>query len=155
MDHFNSIAEQDCDNSQATMINFFVPFITHCFQTKTLMKSLETLFVQTYLMTMTVINISHLLCTHMLNQLWVTHSFLHHILLSMGQFDKEVDLLMYDSISDAFRYAKLIGQHNDSESLQRYSNKLLEKWITSQLRTLATWVVVAGNLFDQIIVQNE
>ena len=123
------------------------------------MKSLETLFVQTYLMTMTVINISLLLCTHMLNQLWVTHSFLHHILLSMGQFDTEVDLLMYDSISDAFRYAKLIGQHNDSESLQRYSNKLLEKWIVSQLqffpnalRTLATWVVVAGNLFDQVIV---
>ena len=80
----------------------------------------------------------------------------------MGQFDTEVDLLMYDSISDAFRYAKLIGQHNDSESLQRYSNKLLEKWTVSQLqffpnalRTLATWVVVAGNLFDQIIVQNE
>ena len=77
----------------------------------------------------------------------------------MGQFDTEVDLPMHDSISDAFRYAKLIGQHNDSESLQRYSNKLLEKWIVSQLqffpnalRTLATWVVVAGNLFDQVIV---
>ena len=27
--------------------------------------------------------------------------------------------------------------------------------ISVALRTLATWVLVAGNLFDQIIVQNE
>jgi predicted GIY-YIG superfamily endonuclease len=89
-------------------------------------------------------------------------SFLNHILLSMGQFETEIDLKMHHSIRDSFRYAKLIGHENDEESLQRYSDELLEKWIVSQmqyfpnaLRTLASWVVVAGNLFDQVIVKDE
>ena len=89
-------------------------------------------------------------------------SFLHHVLLSMGKFETEIDLKMHHSIRDSFRYAQLIGPYNDEESLQGYSNALLEKWIISQLqyfpnalRTLSSWIVVAGNLFDQVIVKDE
>lgn len=91
-----------------------------------------------------------------------SHSFLHHILLSMGEFDTEIDLKMHASIREAFRYAKLIGPDDDDESLQRYSNEVLKSWVTNQLqyfpnalRILATWIVVAGNLFDSVIVRNE
>ena len=89
-------------------------------------------------------------------------SSLHHVLLSMGKFETEIDLKMHHSIRDSFWYAQLIGPYNDEESLQGYSNALLEKWIISQLqyfpnalRTLSSWIVVAGNLFDQVIVKDE
>jgi hypothetical protein len=88
--------------------------------------------------------------------------FLHHVLLSMGQFSTEVDLLMHGDIRECFRYAKLIGPSNDEVALQGYSNALLYRWIEEQLqyfpnalRLLGSWIVIAGNLFDSCIVKNE
>ena len=92
------------------------------------------------------------------------HSFLHSIMLSMGEFDTEIDLKMHGSIREALRYAKLIGPNNDDQSLQEYSNQLLKDWIETQLqyfpnalKVLSSWiqVVLAGNLFDSVIVKDE
>ena len=59
--------------------------------------------------------------------------FLHHILLSMGQFDTELDLILHPSLKDAFRYAKLIGSSNNIHDLEQYSNDLKHKFIKKQL----------------------
>merc|ERR1712197_5293 len=59
-------------------------------------------------------------------------------------------------------YAKLIGNSNREDDLKRYSNKLLYLWIEEQLqyfpigrRILSEWIVIAGELFDSIIIKNE
>ena len=89
-------------------------------------------------------------------------SFLHHILVSMGQYETEIDLIMHNSIRESFRYAKLIGDGESENELRSYSDGLLREWIKCQLqffpnslRLLALWIVVAGNLFDSIILRNE
>ena len=88
--------------------------------------------------------------------------FIHHILLSMGCFDTEIDLTLQPSLREAFRYAMLIGPSNDHNDLERYSNQLLYRWIEEQLqyyaaslRLLSEWIVVAAELFDSIIIRNE
>ena len=88
--------------------------------------------------------------------------FIHHILLSMGSYSTEVNLIMHPTIRDAFRYAKLIGPSNDPTDLQFYSGQLLYKWIEDQLqyypnslRVLSDWICLAGELFDSIIVDNQ
>jgi predicted GIY-YIG superfamily endonuclease len=88
--------------------------------------------------------------------------FLHHILLSMGQFTTEIDLVLHQSIRESFRYAKLIGPSDDPTDLQSYSDRLLYRWIDNQLqyfpnsrRVVADWIVIAGDLFDSVIVRNE
>ena len=48
--------------------------------------------------------------------------FMYNILLSMGSFNTEVDLIMQLSIKEAFKYAKLIGPSNETEDLQSYLN---------------------------------
>ena len=88
--------------------------------------------------------------------------FIHHILISMGKFHTEIDLTTRGSIRDSLRYAKLIGNSNREDDLKRYSNKLLYLWIEEQLqyfpigrRILSEWIVIAGELFDSIIIKNE
>jgi hypothetical protein len=90
------------------------------------------------------------------------YQFLHHILLSMGSFATEIDLIMKPSLRESFRYAKLIGQSDEPEDLQRYSDNLLYCWIEEQLqywanskRLITEWIVIAGELFDGVIVRNE
>ena len=39
--------------------------------------------------------------------------FIHHVLLSMGCFDTEVDLILHPSLREAFPNAKLIGPSNE------------------------------------------
>ena len=88
--------------------------------------------------------------------------FLHHILLSMGSFHTEIDLIMHDSICESFCYAKLIGPSNDPSDLQAYSDRLLYRYIEDQLqyfpnskRVLMEWITIAGDLFDSVILINE
>ena len=59
--------------------------------------------------------------------------FIHHLLLSMGRYSTEIDLILHASIRESFRYAKLIGDLNNEDDLQNYSNQLLYKWIEYQL----------------------
>lgn len=88
--------------------------------------------------------------------------FIHHLLLSMGRFSTEVDLLLHPDIRSSLRYAQLIGPSNDPDDLAEYSNKLLYNWISEQLqffpntrRVLAEWIIIAGDLLDSVIINNE
>ena len=60
--------------------------------------------------------------------------FIYHIMLSMGCFATEIDLIMHLSLRESLRYAKLIGPSNDPSDLQDYSNKLLYHYIEEQLQ---------------------
>ena len=88
--------------------------------------------------------------------------FILHILLSLGEFDTELDLILHRTLRDSFRYAKLFGPLDDDESLKEYSNHLLRKYIENQLvyfpnssKVLDQWIVTAGDLFESVIFRNE
>ena len=59
--------------------------------------------------------------------------FILHVLLSLGEFETEIDLLLHRNLREAFRYAKLIGPENDEASLKYYSSQLLKRYIEEQL----------------------
>ena len=87
--------------------------------------------------------------------------FLLHIMLSMGKFDTEYDLNLHCSLRESLRYASLIGPNNDRESLERYSDQLLHKYITEQLvffpngaSVTDTWIVNAKHIFDDVIIHD-
>ena len=61
------------------------------------------------------------------------HQFILHYLLKYGRFETEVDLTTHPSVRDSFRYAKLIGNETDENSLIRYSNILLRKYIVEEV----------------------
>ena len=42
--------------------------------------------------------------------------FILHIMLSLGEFETELDLILYPTLRDYLRYAGLIGELNDEES---------------------------------------
>ena len=88
--------------------------------------------------------------------------FILHILLSLGHFQTELDLLLHRTLRDSLRYAKLIGPSNTKEKLQEYSDKLLKLFIEEQLvyfpnssKVIQSWIVIAGELFDSIILNDE
>lgn len=88
--------------------------------------------------------------------------FILYILLSIGFFSTEIDLIHHSSLHDSLRYAKLIGSSNDKDSLQSYSNDLLIKFIFEQLvyfpnylRLIFHFIRAAADLFDSIIVRDE
>ena len=88
--------------------------------------------------------------------------FILHLLLSLGSFSTELDLVHHFSIRESLRHAKLIGPHDDPESLQKYSNKLLKTFITEQLiffpntrQVIDSWIITAGELLDDVIVRNQ
>lgn len=88
--------------------------------------------------------------------------FLLHILLSMGRFHNEIELNSQPTFRDQFRVAGLIGPSNEHIDLQRYSNELLKRYIVEQLQhfpnskhVIDNWIVAAGNLFDDVIINDE
>ena len=88
--------------------------------------------------------------------------FIHHIMLSLGEFDTEVDLILHRTLRGSLRYCKLIGPLDDDESLKKYSGIFLKKYIEDQLvyfpnseNCLDQWIVTAGDLFDSVILRNE
>ena len=88
--------------------------------------------------------------------------FMLHILLSMGHFSTEVDLISHSTIRECLQYAKLIGNRTDEESLQIYYNNLCRHFIEEQLvyfpnskHIINNWIVVAGDLFDSVIIHDK
>ena len=84
------------------------------------------------------------------------------MLLPLGRFNTEIDLLTQPSLRDSMTYAKLIGDSRDPEDLQQHSDSLLKLFITKQLKyypcsysQMERYVILAGELFDSIIVRNE
>ena len=88
--------------------------------------------------------------------------FLLHIMLSMGRFSTERELLLQPTIRDNLRSAKLIGTQGDSASLASYSNGLFFNFVKKQLqwypngqRIIENWLIQAGDLFDGVIINNQ
>ena len=89
------------------------------------------------------------------------HRFALHFMLTEGQFDTESDL-QCRSLRESFRYCKLIGDSNNPDELQKYSNTLLQQYFTNQLvfypqsaRVIDTLLMNAKQIFDSIIVKDE
>ena len=59
--------------------------------------------------------------------------FILLILLSLGRYRTEIELLQHVSLRESFCYAKLIGPENDDESLQSYSDQVFVLFIEEQL----------------------
>ena len=90
------------------------------------------------------------------------HKFILHVLLSLGHFETELDLLSQPTLRQSLRYARLIGDSDDELQLQQYSDSLLKNFIENQLvyfpnsmRVIDSWIVAAGDLFDSIIIRDE
>ena len=90
------------------------------------------------------------------------HQFILHYLLKYGRFETEVDLTTHASVRDSFRYAKLIGNDTDENSLKTYCNILLRKYIVEEvfeysfsMRTKQKIIVQAHTLFQNVIVHNK
>ena len=88
--------------------------------------------------------------------------FILHILLSMGNFETEYDLILHPSLKESLRYAKLIGPLDDEASLKKYSRQLLRRYILQQLvyfpnstRVTDSWIVTAKVIFDTVILSDE
>ena len=88
--------------------------------------------------------------------------FILHVLLSLGYFETELDLILKPSIRESLRYAKLIGDSNELEDLVKYSNELQKLFIEEQLvyfpngsNVISSWIVILGELFDAVIVRDE
>ena len=88
--------------------------------------------------------------------------FILHILISLGHFETEADLILHTSLRKSLRYAKLIGDSEDEESLKKYSKDLLKLYFLQQVitfpnstRVIGAWINAAADLFDGIIIRNE
>ena len=64
----------------------------------------------------------------------ISTSFLLHIMLSMGRFETEIDLLTHGSIKECLRYCRLIGENDDDESLATYAEVLTKRFIEEQMQ---------------------
>ena len=88
--------------------------------------------------------------------------FILHIMLSMGEFDTELDFLLHPTLRESLRYCNLIGPLEDEVSLQNYSYQLQKRYIQEQLQyfpnsrnILDRWIITACDFFDGIIIRNE
>ena len=89
-------------------------------------------------------------------------SFLLYIMLSMGHFETEVDILIHENLRECLRYCKLIGENKNEESLKLYADNLTKRYIIEQVqyfpnskRAIDHWIITANNLFRAIIVRDE
>ena len=61
------------------------------------------------------------------------HKWLQHILLSMGRFDNEYNLLRDGSMKSAFIRAKLFQDTNDEQELESAVHSVLRRYVLEQL----------------------
>ena len=81
-------------------------------------------------------------------------------LLSLGRFSTERELLLQNTLRDCFRHAKLVGDKNDEDSLELYSNQVMNKYVSTQLLYLPNgqcmidaFIIQAGDLFDSVLIK--
>ena len=89
-------------------------------------------------------------------------NFILHLLLSMGRFDTEIEMTVHGSLRECLRSAKLIGPSDEIAALKEYSNALLLRYITEQLkyfsnnrRMIIHWIEVAASVLESVIIHNE
>ena len=64
----------------------------------------------------------------------ISTTFILHIILSVGRFLTEVGLLLHGIIRESPRYFSLIGPENENESLETYTNHLIQSFIDEQVQ---------------------
>ena len=64
----------------------------------------------------------------------ISTSFILYIILSVGRFLIEVGPLLHGIIQESPRYFGLIGPENDNESLETYTNNLIQSFIDEQVQ---------------------
>lgn len=87
--------------------------------------------------------------------------FILHILLSLGEFETEQDLLLHPTLRETLQYAKLIGDETDEESLNRYVDELMVKIIVESFQYLPSgkkiidnWIITFDELLKSVIIDN-
>ena len=87
------------------------------------------------------------------------HQFILHLLLSFGRFETELDLVRHPTLRDSFRYAKLIGDNDDEESLKKYSDDIFVRFVEEQLiyfpnsrQQIDEWIQITGDLLDDVLI---
>ena len=80
----------------------------------------------------------------------------------MGRYSTEREVVLQESLRECFRVAKLIGNDESEEALERYSNELCSNFIKNQMiyysngqRIIDSWIIRSGDLFDSVIIDNE
>ena len=59
--------------------------------------------------------------------------FLVHVILSMGEYNTEIDALCHSSFRESLQKVNLIGDQRDEMSLKQYSEKLTRKYVEEKL----------------------
>ena len=79
----------------------------------------------------------------------------------MGIFSTERELLLNGTLRGCFRNAKFIGEEDDPESLQNYSNQVMNIFFNNQLvffpnhqRMIDAFIIQAGDLLDSVIIND-
>ena len=88
--------------------------------------------------------------------------FILNILLSLSRFSAERELLLNDTLRGCFRNAKLNKEEDDPESLQNYSNQVMNIFVYNQLvfflngqHMIDDFIIQAGYLLDSVIIIKE
>ena len=87
--------------------------------------------------------------------------FILNILLSLVRFFTERELLLNDTLGYCFCDAKFIGEEDYHESLQSYSNQVMNIFVNNKLvffpngqRMIDAFIIQAGDLLDCVIINN-
>ena len=88
--------------------------------------------------------------------------FILNTLLSLGTFSTEREFLLNDTLRGCFRNAKLIGEEDDPESLQNYSNQNVNIFVNNQLvffrngqHMMDNFIIQARYILDSVIINNK
>ena len=80
----------------------------------------------------------------------------------MGRFSTEREILLNETLIGLFRNAKFIGEEYDPESLQNYSNQVMNIFVNNQLvffpngqHMIEYFIIQAIYLLDSIIIDIE
>ena len=88
--------------------------------------------------------------------------FILHIMLTLGEFDTELDLTCHRSLRDSLQYAGLIGSSREVNDLEMYSNRLLRRYIEEEViyypsgtRAVCNYIETASDLFNEVIINDK
>ena len=89
------------------------------------------------------------------------HNYLIRIILSIGEYNNEIDALTQQTTHKYIQHVGLIRENEDEESLKQYSQKLTRKYIEEQLVFLTnslsksgTFITMAKGVFGGSIIHH-
>ena len=76
-----------------------------------------------------------------------------------ADFLQREKLFLNDALRDCFRNAKFIGEEDDTEPLQNYSNQVMNIFVKKHLvfftngqRIIDVFIIKAGDVLDSVII---